>query len=103
MSHLLFALIVASFTPDGHDPAYREANNNAAPKSRAALPASCTRFGTPAFMGSVPELDRRRLMLTTGVGLLAAAIPVAEAKAAPDRVAPPEAPAGSAPTPNYLF
>ena len=33
----------------------------------------------------MPQMDRRRMMLTTGIGVLAAALPVAEARARPPR------------------
>ncbi|HEX2283409.1 MAG TPA: family 16 glycosylhydrolase, partial [Mycobacterium sp.] len=54
------------------------------------------------------EIDRRRMMLMTGIGALAAAIPVAEARAypsrnAPHRVPPPAAPPGDAAQRTYLF
>jgi beta-glucanase (GH16 family) len=55
-------------------------------------------------------MDRRRMMLMTGIGLLAAAIPVPEARAYPsppdapaDRVPAPAAPPGNAASGNYLF
>ena len=51
----------------------------------------------------MPEMDRRRMILTTGIGVLAAALPVPEARAYPpaDRVPPPAAPSGQAGT--YIF
>ena len=59
---------------------------------------------------AVPEINRRRLMLMTGIGALAAAIPVPEAGAYPyrpdtpaDRVPPPAAPPGNAAAGTYLF
>jgi hypothetical protein len=55
------------------------------------------------------EMDRRRMMLMTGIGALAAAIPVPAARAYPspphapeDRVPPPAAP-GNAAQGSYLF
>jgi hypothetical protein len=55
-------------------------------------------------------MDRRSMMLMTGIGLLAAAIPVPEARAYPsrrdapaDRVPPPTAPPPNAQTASYLF
>jgi Glycosyl hydrolases family 16 len=58
----------------------------------------------------MPEMDRRSMMLMTGIGVLAAAIPLPEAGAGPS---PPEAPTGRMPAPaappgnsaqgNYLF
>src|ERR1700758_3634375 len=53
------------------------------------------------------EMDRRRMMLTAGIGVLVVALPVAEARAhppgdsAPDRVPPPAAPSGQ--TGSYIF
>src|ERR1700694_5539042 len=44
----------------------------------------------------MPEIDRRRMMLMTGIGVLAAAIPVPEAGANPSRR---DAPAGRVPPP----
>src|SRR5271167_1423334 len=64
----------------------------------------------------MPEMDRRRMMLTTGIGVLAAALPIAEAipEAIPtaqafpypqpgpaSRVPPPAAPNGQGGT--YIF
>src|SRR5262245_24369272 len=65
-------------------------------KSRTA-PAS------PSRVRVVPQMDRRNMMFMAGLGALAAAIPLAPARANPaDRVSPPAAPpdaAGGA----YLF
>ncbi|MGH3531318.1 MAG: 1,3-beta-glucanase, partial [Mycobacterium sp.] len=59
----------------------------------------------------MPEMDRRRMMLMTGVGVLAvAAIPVPEALAHPSRrdapagrIPPPTAPSPNGQTGTYLF
>ncbi|MGH3635150.1 MAG: 1,3-beta-glucanase, partial [Mycobacterium sp.] len=57
----------------------------------------------------VVPMNRRSMMLMTGIGVLAAAIPVPEARAYPS---PPDAPAGPVPPPaapgnsaqgTYLF
>jgi hypothetical protein len=45
----------------------------------------------------MPEMDRRSIMLMTGIGALAAAIPIPEAGADPSR---PDAPAGRVPPPT---
>jgi beta-glucanase (GH16 family) len=50
----------------------------------------------------MPEMDRRSMMLMTGIGLLAAAIPVPEARAYPSQP-PPTAPAPEAATGTPLF
>jgi hypothetical protein len=51
----------------------------------------------------VPQMDRRNMMLMAGMGLLAAAMPVPQARANPaDRVAPPAAPPDAA-TGAYIF
>jgi beta-glucanase (GH16 family) len=47
----------------------------------------------------MPEMDRRTMMLMTGVGVLAAAVPVPQARAHPR---PPAAPPGSAQG-SYIF
>ncbi|MGP0079025.1 MAG: 1,3-beta-glucanase, partial [Mycobacterium sp.] len=49
----------------------------------------------------MPEMDRRLMMLTTGIGVLAAALPVPKAEALPGRVPPPAAPNGQ--TGTYIF
>src|SRR5947209_8986077 len=53
----------------------------------------------------MPQMDRRRMMLTAGIGVLAAALPVPEARAYPPRqvpeVPPPAAPSGQAG--SYIF
>jgi len=49
-------------------------------------------------------MDRRNMMLMAGMGLLAATIPLPEARAVPsDRVAPPAAPPPSGQTGAYIF
>jgi beta-glucanase (GH16 family) len=49
-------------------------------------------------------MNRRRMMLMTGIGMLSAAIPIPEARANPaSRVSPPAAPPGGAAQPTYLF
>ncbi|HEY4575414.1 MAG TPA: 1,3-beta-glucanase, partial [Thermoanaerobaculia bacterium] len=50
----------------------------------------------------MPEMDRRRMMLTTGIGLFAAAITVPEIRA---NASPLDAPPPAAPPPNgqYIF
>ena len=45
----------------------------------------------------MPEMDRRRMMLTTGIGVLAAALPLPDAQAYPSR---PVSPAGRTPLPG---
>jgi Glycosyl hydrolases family 16 len=62
------------------------------------------------FYWAVPEMNRRRMMLMTGFGALAAAIPVPDARAYPswpdtpaDRVPPPTAPPDGAAQGTYLF
>lgn len=62
------------------------------------------------FIRPVAELNRRSLMLMTGIGVLAAAMPVSSAEAsvsgrnAPaERVPPPAAPPGNSASGNYLF
>ena len=60
----------------------------------------------PAVTGSglygvgVPELNRRDMMLMTGIGMLAAAIPVPEAGAVPSR---PDNPPPNTQPGNYIF
>src|SRR5947209_6017467 len=49
----------------------------------------------------MPEMDRRRMIVTTGIGVLAAALPVAKARAVPGPVPPPAAPSGQPGT--YVF
>jgi hypothetical protein len=43
----------------------------------------------------MPEMDRRRMILTTGIGVLAAGFTAPEGRALPGRVPPPAAPSGT--------
>ncbi|MCV7443018.1 1,3-beta-glucanase [Mycobacterium paraense] len=54
----------------------------------------------------MPEIDRRRMMLTAGIGVLAAALPLPNAQASPRRPGSPEAPPPAAPSGqagSYIF
>ena len=71
---------------------------------RKLPPAICAWLTFRLLCVAVPEMDRRRMMLMTGIGALAAAIPVPEARAYPSgRVPPPTAPPGTAAQGTYLF
>src|ERR1700729_3950283 len=63
--------------------------------------ARCTSSTSLLYRLAVPELNRRSLMMMTGVGALAAALPIPEAGALP--ASPPAAPPPTAQTSPYIF